>query len=225
MFDDKFGIAKGTMTTCTPTPVTSATRPPRPPPRPRRRAQHRAHLHRRRQGCRAVLPQLKGKLNGTRSACPPNASIVDLVVNVEKKGLTAEEVNAAFKEAFEGDMKGVLAITETPLVSVDFRCSDVSTTIDAALTMVMGDDMVKVVAWYDNGGATTSSTSPTLSPTVHRGWRRLHGPRTPSARTTRPPRSARSSTKRVARIDPTNNRRGAPAATRRSTIHSLRGLC
>ena len=47
-------------------------------------------------------------------------------------------------------MKGVLAITETPLVSVDFRCSDVSTTIDAALTMVMGDDMVKVVAWYDN---------------------------------------------------------------------------
>jgi hypothetical protein len=47
-------------------------------------------------------------------------------------------------------MKGVLAITEIPLVSVDFRCTDVSTTIDAALTMVMGDDMVKVVAWYDN---------------------------------------------------------------------------
>ena len=47
-------------------------------------------------------------------------------------------------------MKGVLAITDIPLVSVDFRCTDVSTTIDAALTMVMGDDMVKVVAWYDN---------------------------------------------------------------------------
>ena len=98
-----------------------------------------------------VLPQLKGKLNGIALRVPtPNVSIVDLVVNVEKKGLTAEEVNAAFKEASEGDMKGVLAITETPLVSVDFRCSDVSTTIDAALTMVMGDDMVKVVAWYDN---------------------------------------------------------------------------
>ena len=98
-----------------------------------------------------VLPQLKGKLNGIALRVPtPNVSIVDLVVNVEKKGVTAEEVNAAFKEAEEGPMKGVLAITETPLVSVDFRCSDVSTTIDAALTMVMGDDMVKVVAWYDN---------------------------------------------------------------------------
>ena len=98
-----------------------------------------------------VLPQLKGKLNGIALRVPtPNVSIVDLVVNVEKKGVTAEEVNAAFKEASEGAMKGVLAITETPLVSVDFRCSDVSTTIDAALTMVMGEDMVKVVAWYDN---------------------------------------------------------------------------
>merc|ERR1711966_550324 len=98
-----------------------------------------------------VLPQLKGKLNGIALRVPtPNVSVVDLVVNVEKKGVTAEEVNAAFKEAADGPMKGVLAITETPLVSVDFRCSDVSTTIDAALTMVMGDDMVKVVAWYDN---------------------------------------------------------------------------
>jgi glyceraldehyde-3-phosphate dehydrogenase (NADP+) (phosphorylating) len=98
-----------------------------------------------------VLPQLKGKLNGIALRVPtPNVSIVDLVVNVEKKGVTAEEVNAAFREAQNGPMKGVLAITDTPLVSVDFRCTDVSTTIDAALTMVMGDDMVKVVAWYDN---------------------------------------------------------------------------
>jgi len=98
-----------------------------------------------------VLPQLKGKLNGIALRVPtPNVSIVDLVCNVEKKGVTAEEVNAAFKEAADGPMKGVLAITDTPLVSVDFRCTDVSTTIDAALTMVMGDDMVKVVAWYDN---------------------------------------------------------------------------
>merc|ERR1711966_636541 len=98
-----------------------------------------------------VLPQLKGKLNGIALRVPtPNVSVVDLVVNVEKKGVTAEEVNAAFREAADGPMKGVLAITEVPLVSVDFRCSDVSTTIDAALTMVMGDDMVKVVAWYDN---------------------------------------------------------------------------
>merc|ERR1712070_372697 len=49
-----------------------------------------------------------------------------------------------------GEMKGVLAITDEPLVSIDFRCSDVSTTIDSALTMVMGDDLLKVVSWYDN---------------------------------------------------------------------------
>jgi len=97
-----------------------------------------------------VLPQLKGKLNGIALRVPtPNVSIVDLVVQVEKKTF-AEEVNAAFQEASAGAMKGILAITEEPLVSVDFRCSDVSSTVDASLTMVMGDDMVKVVAWYDN---------------------------------------------------------------------------
>ena len=69
-------------------------------------------------------------------------------------------MNAAFKEA-SGRHEGVLAITETPLVSVDFRCSDVSTTtIDAALTMVMGEDMVKVVAWYDNEWGYTQRRRP-----------------------------------------------------------------
>jgi len=98
-----------------------------------------------------VLPELKGKLNGIALRVPtPNVSVVDLVVNVEKKGLTAEEVNAAFDEACSGPMKGVLGITYSPLVSCDYKKSDVSSTIDASLTMVMGDDMVKVVAWYDN---------------------------------------------------------------------------
>ncbi len=97
-----------------------------------------------------VLPQLKGKLNGIALRVPtPNVSIVDLVVQVEKKTF-AEEVNAAFREAANGPMKGVLAVCDEPLVSVDFRCTDVSTSIDSSLTMVMGDDMVKVVAWYDN---------------------------------------------------------------------------
>jgi len=97
-----------------------------------------------------VLPSLKGKLNGCALRVPtPNVSVVDLVVQTEKKTF-AEEVNAAFKAAMDGPMKGVLAIEEKPLVSCDYRCSDVSTTIDAALTLVMGDDMVKVVAWYDN---------------------------------------------------------------------------
>jgi len=70
-------------------------------------------------------------------------------VQVEKKTF-AEEVNAAFREAANGPMKGVLAVCDEPLVSVDFKCTDVSTSIDSSLTMVMGDDMVKVVAWYDN---------------------------------------------------------------------------
>mmetsp|Transcript_24579 Transcript_24579/g.84057 ORF Transcript_24579/g.84057 Transcript_24579/m.84057 type:complete len:373 (+) Transcript_24579:64-1182(+) len=97
-----------------------------------------------------VLPELKGKLNGIALRVPtPNVSVVDLVCQVEKKTF-AEEVNAAFREASEGEQKGVLAVADEPLVSVDFRATDVSTSIDAALTMVMGDDMVKVVAWYDN---------------------------------------------------------------------------
>ncbi|KAL1820705.1 hypothetical protein DCAR_0417042 [Daucus carota subsp. sativus] len=98
-----------------------------------------------------VLPQLKGKLNGIALRVPtPNVSVVDLVINVAKKGLTAEDVNAAFRKAAEGPLKGILEVCDLPLVSVDFRCSDVSCTIDSSLSMVMGDDMVKVVAWYDN---------------------------------------------------------------------------
>eukprot|EP01025_Chloroclados_australasicus_P041289 TRINITY_DN4368_c0_g1_i2.p3 TRINITY_DN4368_c0_g1~~TRINITY_DN4368_c0_g1_i2.p3 ORF type:complete len:215 (+),score=37.65 TRINITY_DN4368_c0_g1_i2:880-1524(+) len=97
-----------------------------------------------------VLPQLKGKLNGIALRVPtPTVSVVDLVVQTEKKTF-AEEVNAAFKEAAAGPMKGILAIEDTPLVSMDFKQTNVSSTVDSALTMCMGDDMVKVVAWYDN---------------------------------------------------------------------------
>jgi glyceraldehyde-3-phosphate dehydrogenase (NADP+) (phosphorylating) len=60
------------------------------------------------------------------------------------------QVNAAFTEAANGPMKNILEITEKPLVSIDFKGSFCSSTVDASLTMVMGDDMVKVVAWYDN---------------------------------------------------------------------------
>ncbi|XP_010476270.1 PREDICTED: glyceraldehyde-3-phosphate dehydrogenase A, chloroplastic isoform X2 [Camelina sativa] len=97
-----------------------------------------------------VLPNLKGKLNGIALRVPtPNVSVVDLVVQVSKKTF-AEEVNAAFRDAAEKELKGILDVCDEPLVSVDFRCSDVSSTIDSSLTMVMGDDMVKVIAWYDN---------------------------------------------------------------------------
>ena len=97
-----------------------------------------------------VLPNMKGKLTGIALRVPtPNVSVVDLVIQTEKKTF-AEEVNAAFREAAAGPMNGILAVADEPLVSVDFRMTDVSSTIDSSLTMVMGDDMVKVVAWYDN---------------------------------------------------------------------------
>ena len=59
-------------------------------------------------------------------------------------------MNAAFREAADNELQGILSVCDEPLVSVDFRCSDVSSTVDSSLTMVMGDDMVKVIAWYDN---------------------------------------------------------------------------
>ncbi|KAJ9189808.1 hypothetical protein P3X46_001061 [Hevea brasiliensis] len=97
-----------------------------------------------------VLPTLKGKLNGIALRVPtPNVSVVDLVVQVSKKTF-AEEVNAAFRESADKELKGILSVCDEPLVSVDFRCTDVSSTVDSSLTMVMGDDMVKVIAWYDN---------------------------------------------------------------------------
>ncbi|AEE96672.1 type I glyceraldehyde-3-phosphate dehydrogenase [Mahella australiensis] len=97
-----------------------------------------------------VLPELKGKLNGFAMRVPtPTVSIVDFVADLDKK-VTAEEVNAALKAASEGPMKGILGYTEEPLVSVDFRGDERSSIVDASLTMVMDDDMVKVVAWYDN---------------------------------------------------------------------------
>jgi len=97
-----------------------------------------------------VIPELQGKLNGIALRVPtPNVSVVDLVVQVEKNTL-AEQVNAVLKEASETTMKGILDYTDLPLVSSDFRGTDCSSTIDGSLTMVMGGDMVKVIAWYDN---------------------------------------------------------------------------
>ncbi|EGJ33840.1 glyceraldehyde 3-phosphate dehydrogenase, NADP+ [Moorena producens 3L] len=97
-----------------------------------------------------VIPELKGKLNGIALRVPtPNVSIVDLVVQVEKSTI-AEQVNQVLKEAAEGPLKGILAYGDEPLVSCDYRGHDASSIVDSSLTMVMGGDMVKVVAWYDN---------------------------------------------------------------------------
>jgi glyceraldehyde 3-phosphate dehydrogenase len=96
-----------------------------------------------------VLPQLAGKLNGMAIRVPtPNVSLVDLVVQLSKPA-TADEVNRAMKEAARGDLKGILAYCEEPLVSIDFNGSTVSSTVDAPSTMVIGD-MLKVLSWYDN---------------------------------------------------------------------------
>ncbi|MFK2825442.1 type I glyceraldehyde-3-phosphate dehydrogenase [Bacillus sp. B190/17] len=97
-----------------------------------------------------VLPELKGKLNGMAIRVPtPNVSVVDLVAEL-KRSTTAEEVNAALKEAAEGVLTGILAYNEKPLVSIDYNGSGASSTIDGLSTMVLEGRMVKVLSWYDN---------------------------------------------------------------------------
>lgn len=97
-----------------------------------------------------VYPPVKGKLTGIALRVPtPNVSIVDFVCSV-KKPTFKEEVNAAFVRAAEGPLKGILAVSDEPLVSSDYRMNVNSSIVDAALTTVMGDTLVKVVAWYDN---------------------------------------------------------------------------
>ncbi|MBP2635971.1 MAG: gap [Firmicutes bacterium] len=97
-----------------------------------------------------VLPELKGKLNGFALRVPtPNVSITDLVAKLEKPA-TAEAVNAALKEAANNELKGIMAFSEEPLVSKDYNGDAHSSIVDGLSTMMVGDDLVKVVSWYDN---------------------------------------------------------------------------
>ncbi len=97
-----------------------------------------------------VLPELKGKLDGISIRVPtPNVSVVDLAAIVEKT-TTKEEINAAFKAAAAGPLKGILAVCEEPLVSIDFRGNSNSSIVDAAYTAVMNGTFVKALSWYDN---------------------------------------------------------------------------
>ncbi len=97
-----------------------------------------------------VLPELKGKLNGFSMRVPtPTVSVTDLVCTLSKD-VTVESVNAAFKNAAEGKLKGILGYSEEPLVSIDYRGDERSSIIDALSTMVIGPRMVKVISWYDN---------------------------------------------------------------------------
>ena len=97
-----------------------------------------------------VLPELKGKIDGLAVRVPtPNVSMVDLVFESEK-ATTSEAVNDAFRQAAVGQLKGILAVSDEPLVSLDFNKNPNSSIIDAPLTNVIGGTMVKVMAWYDN---------------------------------------------------------------------------
>lgn len=97
-----------------------------------------------------VLPELKGKLNGFAMRVPtPNVSITDLTVLL-KTDTTAEEINAALKEAAEGKLKGIMGYNELPLVSRDYNGCPLSSVVDGLSTMMVGPRMAKVVSWYDN---------------------------------------------------------------------------
>ena len=97
-----------------------------------------------------VIPELKGKLNGGAMRVPtPTVSIVDLVVNTTKS-VSVEAANAAFQAAADGSMKGILGVSNEPLVSVDYKGDSRSSIVDALSTMTMGDNLLKVLSWYDN---------------------------------------------------------------------------
>lgn len=97
-----------------------------------------------------VLPHLKGRLHGMALRVPtPNVSLVDLVVDVHT-AVTAEEVNQAFKEAAENELKGIVHYSEDPLVSIDYTTTDYSAIVDGLSTIVMGENKIKIIAWYDN---------------------------------------------------------------------------
>jgi glyceraldehyde 3-phosphate dehydrogenase len=97
-----------------------------------------------------VMPELKGKLDGFAMRVPtPNVSVVDLAAIVSRK-TTADEINAAFKDAADGSLKGILEYVTAPLVSIDFRGNPHSSMIDSPYTKVMDGDFVKVLSWYDN---------------------------------------------------------------------------
>ncbi|MDO3677303.1 type I glyceraldehyde-3-phosphate dehydrogenase [Paenibacillus ehimensis] len=153
VINDKFGIVKGMMTT-----VHSYTNDQQVldlPHKDLRRARAAAEniipsTTGAAKAVSLVLPELKGKLNGMAMRVPtPNVSVTDLVVELSKN-VTVDEVNGALKEAANGPLKGILNYSEEPLVSSDYNGDPASSTIDALSTMVVGDNMVKVVSWYDN---------------------------------------------------------------------------
>lgn len=153
VLDEKFGILQGLMTT-----IHSYTNDQKILDAPhkdlrRSRAAGEAMIPTTTGAAKAValvLPQLKGKLNGMAVRVPtPTVSMTDLVCELGKS-VTVEEVNAVLREASEGKLKGILGFSDEPLISMDFRGDERSSIVDGLSTMVMGDNLVKVIAWYDN---------------------------------------------------------------------------
>ena len=97
-----------------------------------------------------VIPELKGKLDGLSIRVPtPNVSVVDFTCELSRPA-TAQDINGAFRKAAEGELKGILRYTEEELVSRDYNGEECSAVVDGPLTMVMGERLAKVIAWYDN---------------------------------------------------------------------------
>ncbi len=116
-----------------------------------------------------VLPHLKGKLKAISVRVPtPDVSLIDVVVRVEK-ATTVEEVNQAFKKAAEGELKGIIAVTEEPLVSADYIGDPHSAVVDLPLTDVIDGDLVKYVAWYDNEWGYSSRLVDLVNYIIERG--------------------------------------------------------
>ena len=116
-----------------------------------------------------VIPELEGKFDGFALRVPtPTVSIVDFVAETEKP-TTAEDLNAMFKAASEGELKGILGYSEEPLVSTDYRGDPRSSIIDSLSTMVMGGNLVKVVTWYDNEWGYSSRVADLIRFLVEKG--------------------------------------------------------
>ena len=152
VLDDKFGIEAGLMTTIHAYTsdqrlLDNAHKDPR-----RSRAAAQSMIPTTTGAAKAiglVLPHLNGKLNGFAIRVPtPNVSVTDVTFTF-KSNVTKEAINAALKEAAEGELKGVLDYTEEPLVSIDFTSDPHSSIVDASMTTVVGDKQVKLLSWYD----------------------------------------------------------------------------
>jgi len=153
VLNDKFKILKGTMTTCH--SYTNDQRLLDLPHKDLRRARAAAlsmipTTTGAAKAVEKVIPDLKGKLNGLSIRVPtPSVSLLDFALVVGKK-VTVDIVNNALRAAAKKELKGILDVTDLPLVSVDYRKSSFSSIVDAPLTMVVDENLVKVIAWYDN---------------------------------------------------------------------------